>query len=105
MGPADLKRIHERIDETNTWLSRISTAIDTNVELCRQCRPKVMGNGKEGLDSRLVRIEQGHIHDGETRITRLETSVLMTKMFITISISLAGAVGAIAGAVVRYMTN
>ena len=102
---ADLARIHERIDETHRLLSRLSAALETNIELCKQCRPKVLGNGKEGFETRLARLEEVQIERGEARMTSLETKFAISKTFLAFTISAAGAVGSIAGAVVKYLVG
>jgi hypothetical protein len=102
---ADLARIHERIDETHQLLSRLSAVIETNVELCKQCRPKVLGNGKEGFETRLARLEEVQIYRGETRLTTLETKFAVSKTFLALTISAAGAVGSIAAAIIRYLAG
>ena len=102
---ADLARIHERIDEIHQLLSRLSAAIETNVELCKQCRPKVLGNGREGFETRLARLEEVQIYRGEARLTSLETKFAVSKTFLAITISAAGAVGSIAAAIVKYFTG
>jgi hypothetical protein len=102
---ADLARIHERIDETHKLLSRLSAALETNIELCKQCRPKVLGNGKEGFETRLARLEEGQIERGEARMTSLETKFAVSKTFLALTISAAGAVGSVAAAIIRYITG
>jgi hypothetical protein len=103
--PDQLTRIHERLDETLEKLSRLTSAVETNNELCKQCRPKVLGNGREGFDTRLARVEEAMIPKGSERLTMLETQYTMSKTFLAMTITGAGAVGSIVSAIVRYFAG
>ena len=99
---SDLTLVYERIDKTNELLSRLSAAVETNVALCKECRPKVLGNGKEGYDARLARLEEGQIERGRDRMATLETKLSVSRTFLMLAISAAGAAGALVGVIVQY---
>jgi hypothetical protein len=82
MSQDDITRIHERLDEIIQNQAKLQTAVDVNVALCQQCRPKVMGNGKDGYD---------------TRIARLEATKETSSWFIGKIIAVAGVVATVAG--------
>jgi hypothetical protein len=60
MDDSELHRIHERIDEGNRNLAALTVAVRENMALCTPCRLKVMGNGKDGLDIRVDRLEHAN---------------------------------------------
>ena len=99
----DLRRIHERIDHVNSTLSDLNANVRENVALCKQCRPKVLGNGGEGYDSRLVRLEENVIVDGEKRLTTIEATGIATKRFVGSIIAATGALAAILSAALRVL--
>ena len=82
----ELDRVHKRLDDITEVLSEIRTDVKVSTVLCADCRPKVMGNGKDGLDK---------------RVTRLEEARVVSKTFILGMISAAGAVGAITGGLLK----
>ncbi len=88
MTTPDLDRVHQRLDEICMCLSRMQAALDVNIALCKDCRPKVMGNGRQSLDSRLARLEEARA---------------VSKTFVLGMVSLAGAVGSLATAVLRLL--
>jgi len=96
MPAADIRTLHQRVDElgkeTREGLGSIERSIRglaetlaANIALCNECRPKVMGNGQEGH---------------EARIARLETTVGMSKWFIGVVAAIGGFVATIVGAIV-----
>ena len=58
MASSDLDRVHERLDEICAFVGRMQAVLDVNIALCKDCRPKVMGNGQQSLDNRLTRLEE-----------------------------------------------
>jgi hypothetical protein len=105
MSSPELSRIHERIDETNQLINRIAVAAETNVELCKQCRPKVMGNGKEGLEARLARVEENQIADGKARSSKVENTFIVSKTWLTVILSVSGVVASGVGAAVAVVVK
>ena len=108
----DIVRIHQRIDAvgvkqdaTNAALSELTAAVRENLALCTLCRPKVMGNGHDPMDTRLARVEDAQIWDGEKRLTALESTLTVSRWWIGTLIATAGAAGGIASAIVRYCTG
>jgi hypothetical protein len=85
---AELDCVHQRLNEIHVVLAEIRSDVKVNTALCADCRPKVMGNGKESLDH---------------RITRLEEARAISKTFILGMVSAAGAIGSIAGAMLRLL--
>lgn len=85
---AGLERVHERLDEITASISKIQSALDVNIALCKDCRPRVMGNGKESLD---------------IRIARLEEARAVSKSFIVTMVSLAGVAGSLASLVLKML--
>lgn len=75
-------RISELKDELKGAIAELTAEVRASNELCRVCRPKVLGNGKEGFDTRLARIEEGQIDRGESRLIKLETSQLSNAWWI-----------------------
>lgn len=100
MAGSEIARVHERLDEAIKAIGDLTTTVQTNIELCKQCRPKVLGNGKEGFDARLARIETSQIKNGDARLTAVETKLAMGWKGVTLLFSGASAAGALAGAVV-----
>jgi hypothetical protein len=88
MASSDLDRVHQRLDEIRTFVGRMQAALDVNIALCKECRPKVMGNGQESLDNRL---------------TRLEEARAVSKTFLLGMVSVAGAVGSLAAAALKLL--
>jgi len=86
MSSTDLECVHQRLDEINAVLAEIRSDVRVNTALCADCRPKVLGNGKESLDH---------------RITRLEEARAVSKTFILGMVSVAGAVGSLGAAMLR----
>ena len=58
MTKDDTARIHERLDELVETSGTITRDLAVVAEGCRLCRPKVIGNGNDGLDKRVDRLEQ-----------------------------------------------
>ena len=80
VNQTDIARLHQRIDETKDVLSghiqgvrdsmatelqgvkdamaELGAVVRESVSLCNRCRPKVLGNGKDGFDIRVDRLEQ-----------------------------------------------
>jgi len=50
-------RIHERIDSVDARLSRIEAAVTTVAATCAICKPIVIGNGKDSIDTRVKALE------------------------------------------------
>jgi hypothetical protein len=72
MTDHEVSRLHERIDGIQTALtekigdvekgvSSLTQVVTENIALCKQCRPKVMGNGQPSYDVRIDRLEQWKI--------------------------------------------
>jgi len=60
-------RIHTRLDELVEAVGEIRKDIAVVAASCRDCRPIVMGNGGDGIDKRVDRLE---IAIGQTRQSR-----------------------------------
>ena len=118
MTNTEAARIHKRIDEQTEAFHQLRTVVETNVALCQGCRTKVMGNGKEGIDERLARIEERAISDGarrmaavedtiipngRDRVKTLETTLGVSKWWLMMAISGAGALGAVVSAIIRLL--
>ena len=118
MTSTEAARIHKRIDEQTEAFHQLRTVVETNVALCQGCRTKVLGNGKEGIDERLARIEERAIADGarrmaavedtiipngRDRVKTLETTLGVSKWWLMMAISGAGAVGAVVSAIIRLL--
>jgi hypothetical protein len=88
MTSSDLDRVHERLDEICAFVGKMQVALDVNIALCKDCRPKVMGNGRESLDNRL---------------TRLEEARAVSKTFLLAMVSVAGAAGSLAAAILKLL--
>lgn len=52
------KDLSDKIDDMRDGVSNLVTEVRTSNELCKLCRPTVLGNGKDGVDKRLDRLEQ-----------------------------------------------
>lgn len=99
MPDTDLDRIHERLDDLFGKIGEIQTSIGQIQERCGPCNAKVQkhddtlyGNGKPGLVSRVSATETG----------RVDTlSVKSTITLIGAIGALAGAIGAAMGAIVH----
>ncbi len=58
MTTAGEARIHERLDEIVSDGADMKRDLAVVAASCRDCRPKVLGNGTDGLDKRVDRLEQ-----------------------------------------------
>lgn len=85
---SEMDRVHQRLDELMTSFGSLKSSVDSNIMFCATCRPKVLGNGKEGYDARLARLEEARS---------------VSKTFILAMVSIAGAVGAITGALPKLL--
>jgi hypothetical protein len=85
---SELDRIHQRLDELMQSFGSLKSTVESNIALCSTCRPKVLGNGKEGFDARLARLEEARA---------------VSKTFLLAMVSLAGAAGAIAGSLPKLL--
>jgi hypothetical protein len=88
MSNTELQCVHKRLDEIHAVLAGIRADVRVNAALCADCRPKVLGNGKESLDR---------------RITRLEEARAVSKTFLLGMVSVAGAVGSLGAAMLRLL--
>ena len=103
LSQVDLTRIYERIDVLNESVNRLSSLVHVNVELCKECRPKVLGNGNtEGLQTRMARIEENQIEDGKSRMATVEATFVVSKGFLGVVLSVAGILGGLFASVVQY---
>jgi hypothetical protein len=102
---ADVQRIHERIDHLAEVIGELSGSVQQSVALCAICRPKVLGNGLEGYDARLARVETSQIRDGEKRLTNLETTKASVAWFTGRALTAAGIVATVASLVSGLLTH
>ena len=57
-------RIHARLNEIVKSVGEIEKDLAVVASSCRDCRPIVMGNGNDGIDKRVDRLEQRAVKRG-----------------------------------------
>jgi hypothetical protein len=61
MTPTDTTRLHERIDALEKFIQvrfdALGEKVTRNIAMCEDCRPRVLGNGREGLVQLVTRHE------------------------------------------------
>jgi septation ring formation regulator EzrA len=101
---ADIERVHQRIDAVDEHLddlkesvADLTAKVKTNIALCEDCRPKVMGNG-DSLPTKVSVLETKlkTIND-----TRKEEKATRWKLVAAVFAG-ASAVGGMASCVVAY---
>jgi hypothetical protein len=65
----------DKIDDLDQSLQQYTLTVTRWVTLCEQCRPIVLGNGKDGMDKRVDRLERAVSDDREWRNKRFWTLV------------------------------
>ena len=99
----DTEILHQRIsevrdivtgfrDELKGEISLLAREVRASNDLCKICRPHVIGNGKPGMVDRMARLEEARIENGESRITALETTGRVSAWYVTKIIAAASAV-------------
>jgi hypothetical protein len=88
MATSDPDRVYQRLDDICSSIAGMQASLEVNIALCKDCRPKVMGNGQQSLDSRLARLEEARA---------------VSKTFLLAMVSVAGAAGSLASAVLKLL--
>ena len=83
MADHDIEIVHERLTELTKILADLAGEVRESNGLCKFCRPKVLGNGTEGFDARLARVETIIIKNGEHRVTVLEATDVASAWWLT----------------------
>jgi hypothetical protein len=105
MPPHDIEILHEQIGEVKKILADLTAEVRTSNAMCQLCRPRVLGNGREGYDARIIRLEAGQIENGESRISKLEECKTASGWWITKILAGCAIIATIVSVAMRYFVG
>ena len=105
----DIEVLHGRIDRLTSAVGELTSEVRESNALCKVCRPRVLGNGGESFDTRLARVEESQIPNGDNRLSSLEITGTVSAWWATKLLTLVAVVstaaGTIASLVMQWMNH